>query len=144
MTLYDIAPTGFSPRFHATGVYLEHDGRILLLHRHPAKPEGGTWCVAGGKVDAGETPEAAARRETREETGVELEGLIAIGAFYVRYPTYDFVYHVFRAPMAREPVLRIKPDEHTGAQWVTPKEALAYRLIEDEDAVLARTYGIRR
>ncbi len=142
MTLYDAEPADFTPKFHATGVYLEVRDEILLLHRHPAKPEGGTWCVAGGKVDAGETPKQAALRETREEIGVTLEHLVHIGTYYVRYPTYAFIYSVFRAPLKKKPHITLKHDEHTEFQWMTPRHALAMPLIEDEDEVLKRAYSI--
>jgi 8-oxo-dGTP pyrophosphatase MutT (NUDIX family) len=47
------------------------DGALLLLRgTDPARPDAGTWWMTpGGGVDDGETAEAAARRELREETG---------------------------------------------------------------------------
>ena len=143
MTLYDTKPANFTPKFHATGVYLECDDEILLLQRHPLKPEGGTWCVAGGKVDAGETPLQAAIRETREEIGVTVEHLEHIGTYYVQYQNYAFIYSVFRAPLQKKPHIVLKADEHTAYRWMTPQHALTMPLIEDEDAVLCRAYGVK-
>lgn len=45
-------------------------GRILLLHRN--KPDLSWWEIPGGQVEEGEAPEAAAIREVREETGLEV------------------------------------------------------------------------
>ena len=55
----------------AAGVFLERDGLVLLVRRG-AEPAKGYWDVPGGFLEEGETPEACARREIREELGVEL------------------------------------------------------------------------
>jgi len=48
------------------------DGRVLLAQRPEGKALAGLWEFPGGKIDAGETPEAALIRELREELGIEL------------------------------------------------------------------------
>jgi 8-oxo-dGTP diphosphatase len=51
---------------------IDEDGRVLLTQRPEGKPMAGLWEFPGGKVEAGETPEAALIREIREELGIEL------------------------------------------------------------------------
>ncbi len=55
----------------ATGVVATIEGRILLVRRNH-DPALGRWSFPSGYVDAGEVVEAAAVREVREETGVEV------------------------------------------------------------------------
>lgn len=49
---------------------LDQAGRVLVQQRPPGKPMAGLWEFPGGKVDPGETPEAALCRELAEELGV--------------------------------------------------------------------------
>ena len=140
--LFPTPPPGFSPKFHATGVYVESGQDILFLQRHPAKPEGGTWSLPGGKTNPGETPLEAAIRETYEETGIWVPHLGALGTYFVRFAAYDFVYSLFRATMRTRPEVVLRPDEHTAYLWLPPSQGLRLHLIEDEDVCIRQAYGI--
>ena len=48
-------------------------GRVLLAQRPPGKAMAGLWEFPGGKVEVGETPEAALVRELEEELGIEVD-----------------------------------------------------------------------
>ncbi|HWU03248.1 MAG TPA: (deoxy)nucleoside triphosphate pyrophosphohydrolase [Novosphingobium sp.] len=51
---------------------LDGRGQVLMQRRPRERQHGGLWEFPGGKVEPGETPHAAARREMAEELGVEL------------------------------------------------------------------------
>ncbi|MEB8343412.1 NUDIX hydrolase [Streptomyces endophyticus] len=60
------------------GAVVPHQGRVLLIRR--AVPEGDlVWQFPAGKVDAGESPQQAAVRESLEETGVMVKPVAVIG-----------------------------------------------------------------
>lgn len=49
---------------------IDRDGRVLLTQRPEGKSMAGLWEFPGGKVESGETPEAALIRELQEELGI--------------------------------------------------------------------------
>jgi 8-oxo-dGTP diphosphatase len=51
---------------------IDADGRVLLAKRPPGRPLAGLWEFPGGKVEPGETPEAALIRELDEELGIKV------------------------------------------------------------------------
>ncbi|MBV8735966.1 MAG: 8-oxo-dGTP diphosphatase MutT [Alphaproteobacteria bacterium] len=56
----------------AAVVLVDADGRVLLAQRPEGKAMAGLWEFPGGKVDPGETPEAALIRELAEELGIDV------------------------------------------------------------------------
>lgn len=102
----------------AGGVLIDEAGRVLL--REPTNHYGGyVWTFAKGKIDAGETPEQAALREVREETGYRAEIVEAIpGQFQ---GTTGFTLMFVMRPIGTPDV---PPSSETNAtKWVTFQEA---------------------
>ena len=52
---------------------IDADGRVLVQQRPPGKPMASLWEFPGGKIDAGELPEDALRRELEEELGIAVD-----------------------------------------------------------------------
>ncbi|AHD02582.1 8-oxo-dGTP diphosphatase MutT [Leisingera methylohalidivorans] len=50
---------------------IDADGRVLLAQRPQGKSMAGLWEFPGGKIEPGETPEAALVRELQEELGID-------------------------------------------------------------------------
>ncbi len=134
-------PADFAPRFEVGSCFIESDGEILLLLRQPQKPQGGTWGVPAGKVRGNVKEETL--REITEETGIalELNDLEEHGTVFVRYPEYDFVYHMYRTVVSARPAVVTNPTEHQAADWVRPDLASARKLMEDLDWCIAEVYG---
>lgn len=144
--IHEKKPEGFNPSFEIVSCFVEFKGRILLLHRQDHKPEGGTWGVPAGKTIDGEEVPDAVLREVEEETGLCLpRGEIKyFKKVYVRYPRYDFVYHIFHSKLDDDVMHRVKINdgEHKSFRWVTPSEALEMPLIGDLDSCIKLFYGI--
>jgi len=61
--------------FASGAVVWDEQGRFLLVRHAPESPWAGKWGTPGGAAEMEESPEAAARREILEETGIEVEFL---------------------------------------------------------------------
>ena len=103
--------------------FLEKDGKILIARRKAGAALAGKWEFPGGKLEAGETPEACLARELTEEFGVETR----IGAFicsskfeYKHLPIELLVYHAYH--VAGE----FKLIDHDQLAWVTRAELKDY------------------
>ena len=123
---------------------METEGELLLLHRQDDKSEGNKWCAPGGKVKAGETLEQALIREIQEETCVNLatQQFRYFDAVHVRYPEYDFIYHMFHARFDQKPEVFINTGEHKDYKWVGPKDALKMDLLRDGDSCIQLFYNL--
>lgn len=106
------------------GALIIRNGKVLLIRRS-IEPFKGYWDIPGGFCEVDEHPAATAIRETREETGIEIEltGLLGIWLDeYVDRPTLNVYY--LAHPLTRR--LRVG-DDANGAAWFAP-DALPRRL----------------
>ena len=73
----------------ATLCYVRQDGKTLMIHRvkKQADMHKGKWNGLGGKLEPGETPEECARREIREESGLDVEQLTLKG--FLTFPQFS-------------------------------------------------------
>lgn len=60
--------------------HVHSDGKYLLLLKEKGRFGEGFWNAPGGKIESGETPEQAAKREVLEETGLRISKLSDIGS----------------------------------------------------------------
>ena len=70
----------------AVAVIVDEYQRVLITQRPLHVPHGGRWEFPGGKLEAGEPPEAAVIREVKEEVGIKVEHYQFLGEVFHQYP----------------------------------------------------------
>ncbi|MGZ4387735.1 MAG: NUDIX hydrolase [Gaiellaceae bacterium] len=95
------------------------DGQLVLLVRHTYGPD--LWELPGGSIKSEEEPRIAARREMREELGVDVADWAPLGELMGRMQHRRDVLHIFHAQL-REPVLTLDLGELASARWFAPSE----------------------
>ena len=90
-------------------------GEVLCARRAPGAAQGGLWEFPGGKIEPGERPEEALRREIREELGCDIAVGEPVAEATHRYPEIVVRLTTFRARLvAGRPASR----EHAELRWV--------------------------
>lgn len=119
-----------------TQVLVRHeDGDYLLMRRDPAKPNFGGWweATAGGAALKGEGSEACARRELREETGIETVAFILTHRVVEKGRIYDCYLCV--TGWEKSAVV-MQQGETVDFRWVGPEEFAAF--LDSEEMIPAQ------
>jgi len=109
--------------------------RFMICQRPPHKARGLLWEFVGGKVEAGETKEAALIRECREE----LDVTVSVGDVFMdvihEYPDLRVHLTLFNARITEgEP----KMLEHNDIRWITPDEIESYDFCPADEEILKK------
>jgi len=106
---------------------IDRDGRVLLAQRPEGKSMAGLWEFPGGKVEGGETPEAALVRELHEELGIETWNSCLAPLTFACHSYDDF--HLLMPLFAcRKWNGIVQPKEGQTLKWVYPKDFSNYPM----------------
>ena len=109
-------------------------GRILLTRRRADQPMPLLWELPGGKIEEGEDPRDALRREIGEELGVRARVGRPADVIFFRYRDFDLLMMVFACRVFGEP----RPLEVAAVRWVEPGRLAEYKCLPADRALLRR------
>jgi 8-oxo-dGTP diphosphatase len=106
---------------------IDPDGRVLLAQRPPGKHLAGLWEFPGGKVNSGETPEAALIRELQEELGIETDSRCLAPFTFASY-SYPAFHLLMPLYLCRVWQGIARPCEGQTLAWVRPERLTDYEM----------------
>ncbi len=108
---------------------IDTEGRVLLAQRPEGKSMAGLWEFPGGKIESGETPEAALIRELHEELGIETwESCLAPLTFASH--SYDDFHLLMPLFACRKWNGIVQPREGQSLKWVKSNDLRNYPMPE--------------
>jgi ADP-ribose pyrophosphatase YjhB (NUDIX family) len=115
-------------------IIIEYNDNSILLVKRGKEPFLGFWAIPGGRVESGETVEAAAKREAKEETSIDIEIKSILGVYSKpnRDPRRHSVSIVFRA----NPISGIPKAFSDAADVTRTREYLTFPLAFDHKDIL--------
>ena len=115
---------------------IDRDGRVLIAQRPEGKSMAGLWEFPGGKVEQGETPEAALIRELKEELAVDtVESCLA--PFTFASHAYDDFHLLMPLYVCRVWQGDIRATEGQTLKWVRPTRLTDYPMPPADEPLVA-------
>lgn len=114
-------------------------GEVLLAERPEGKQLAGHWEFPGGKVEAGESPEAALRRELKEELGIDVQVSDMHPLTFLSHPYPQFEFHLLMPTwLIRKWSGKPEALEHKNLHWCHPKDMHNMLMIEADKPLVER------
>jgi len=115
---------------------VDADNRVLLAQRPEGKSLAGLWEFPGGKVEAGETPEAALVRELEEELGIETK-VACLAPLTFASHSYDSFHLLMPLYVCRRYWGTPQPREAQVLKWVRPTKLREYPMPPADEPLIA-------
>ena len=103
------------------------DGRVLIAQRPEGKQMAGLWEFPGGKIEPGETPEAALIRELKEELGIDVTQA-CLAPFTFASHAYDSFHLLMPLYVCRRWQGVPQAHWHAALKWVRPLQLADYPM----------------
>ena len=110
------------------------DGQVFATQRGYGEFKG-WWEFPGGKMETGESPQEALKREIREELDAEVEVRELLETVEWDYPNFHLIMHCFICSLLSE---SLHLNEHEAATWLTHETLRSVKWLPADEILLER------
>jgi len=107
--------------------------RVLLTLRPKEKQMGGYWEFPGGKIEKGESPHIALKREIREELDIEITVGSLLETVHHCYEWGAVLIHAYICNWESGEIKHLEVSDH---HWVTPENLLDYAILAADQPII--------
>ena len=120
---------------------VDSDGRVLLAQRPPGRAMAGLWEFPGGKVQPGESPEAALIRELQEELAIDTKESCLAPFTFASHAYQDF-HLLMPLYVCRRWWGTVRAVEHQALAWVRPAKLRDYPMPPADKPLIAMLFDL--
>ena len=113
-------------------VIFDQQGRIFATQRGYGEWKD-WWEFPGGKIEPGETPQQALRREIREELDAKIEVGALLRSINYDYPNFHLTMHCFKCKLADNHMTLF---EHEAVKWLKPEELDSVKWLPADEEII--------
>lgn len=121
-------------RIEVVAAVIVRDGEVLATRRGYGEWQG-WWEFPGGKMEAGESPRDALRREIREELDAEIEVGRLLETVEWDYPSFHLTMHCFICSLVSG---SLNLNEHEAAAWLTKENIGSVKWLPADEGLIGR------
>lgn len=132
----EITEEHFVGKVAQKAVLVRSDGKVLITR--DARDEG-LWEIPGGRMNTGEQPKEALKREMLEELGiaVTIESVLSISVMFHGLEKTSMLLVVYKVSMLDEAAqFKVDPVEVAEMKWISAEELANYKMYPDLQKVL--------
>lgn len=127
-------------RIEVVAAIIVKDGQVFATRRGYGEWQG-WWEFPGGKMEAGETPQEALRREIREELDADIEIGPFLDTVEWNYPAFHLTMHCFICTLVSE---SLHLNEHEAASWLTGETLNSVKWLPADEGLIPKITAILR
>ena len=123
------------PPVEVCAAVIRHQNKILLTLRPEDKRLGGYWEFPGGKIEAGESPQFALKRELREELDIEIVVGPLLETVHHRYEWGNVLILAYLCTWKSGEIKHLEVADHC---WVAPENLLDYDILVADQPIIKK------